>query len=62
MKNILDPLVEAGNTGVEMTCADGWVRRIFPIVAAYVANFPEQCLVTNVQESYCPRGLIRPDQ
>lgn len=61
MEKILEPLIEAGTTGVRMLCADGFQRHVFPLVAAYVADHPEQCLITNVQENYCPRGEVDPD-
>ncbi|KAI0763922.1 hypothetical protein BC629DRAFT_1596851 [Irpex lacteus] len=61
MEKILEPLIEAGTTGVRMLCADGFQRHVFPFVAAYVADHPEQCLITNVQENYCPRGKVDPD-
>lgn len=62
MSKILEPLVEAGRSGVEMLCADGSVRCVFPILAAYIADHPEQCLVVNCQENHCPRGKIDPNK
>ncbi|KIJ46980.1 hypothetical protein M422DRAFT_249261 [Sphaerobolus stellatus SS14] len=44
-----------------MTCADHGIRRTHPTLAAYIEDFPEQCLITCVQEDRCPKCHCAPE-
>ncbi|KAJ3711002.1 hypothetical protein C8R42DRAFT_596503, partial [Lentinula raphanica] len=54
MTHIMAPLKEAGLDGVPMRSGDGIKRRCHPILAAYVGDYPEQCLVTTAYYGDCP--------
>jgi nitrogen fixation-related uncharacterized protein len=62
MRMMLAPLVTAGKDGEKMVCSDGYIRHVYPIVAAYIADYPEQCLVVACKENACPTCLVNPKE
>ncbi|OSX66647.1 hypothetical protein POSPLADRAFT_1133402 [Postia placenta MAD-698-R-SB12] len=62
MHSLLEPLIAAGKQGVRMVCTNGQVRRIYLIVAAYITDHPEQCLMACCKENHCPKCTVKPDQ
>jgi hypothetical protein len=62
MRVVLEPLKEAGKYGMEVVFGDGCVRRVHPILACYVADYPEQCLVTCAKYGTCPKCLVSADE
>ncbi|KAJ3918636.1 hypothetical protein F5877DRAFT_90546 [Lentinula edodes] len=54
MAELTAPLKEAGLEGIIMQSGDGVQRRCHPILAAYVGDYPEQCLVTTCYYGDCP--------
>ncbi|KAG1884783.1 hypothetical protein F4604DRAFT_1977115 [Suillus subluteus] len=57
MHFILEPLKEAGKHGIEVVFGDGYVRRVYPILTCYVADYPEQCLVMCAKYGTCPKCM-----
>lgn len=60
MRTMLQSLKVAGRDGVTMDCADGFVRKMYLILAAYIADYPEQCLVCCCGENSCPGCTCSP--
>ncbi|KAG1730814.1 uncharacterized protein EDB91DRAFT_1239017 [Suillus paluster] len=55
---VMEPLLDAGHRGIKMICADRNICHIFPILVAYIADHPEQCLIACCKENHCPRCVV----
>jgi len=58
MDHVLAPIASYGETGLPMMSSDGVWRRCHPILAIYVADYPEQALVTCTYNGRCPKCLV----
>ena len=54
MQTIIKPLEHAGHEGIILISGDGAMRKCFPILAAYIGDYPEQILVLLVKTGTCP--------
>ncbi|KAF8598354.1 hypothetical protein BDV93DRAFT_561399 [Ceratobasidium sp. AG-I] len=61
MEELLAPLVEASKVGVEVLCSDRGMRCIYLLLAAYIADYPEQCKIACTKQTYCPLCTVTPD-
>ena len=52
---ILGALEEPAKNGLAVLCADGRTRHAFPRIASFLADYPEQCTITMVNNGWCPR-------
>jgi hypothetical protein len=59
MHSIMEPLETTGREGVEMWCADGYLRHVYPLLAAFVSDWPEQNDIACTVHSGCPICLKR---
>ncbi|KAI0276820.1 hypothetical protein BC826DRAFT_876678, partial [Russula brevipes] len=62
MHRILQPMEESGRRGIDVVCGDGVVRSVYPILASYIADYPEQCLVACCKENRCPLCPVQPKE
>ena len=58
---IFAPLQDAALEGVPIDCADGKVRKCFPILAAWIADHMENVVLHGVKSNACPTCEISPD-
>ncbi|KAF8596344.1 hypothetical protein BDV93DRAFT_422196, partial [Ceratobasidium sp. AG-I] len=54
METMLEPLKVASEEGVEMWCPDGRQRCVYPRIATYLADWPEQNLMACTSIGSCP--------
>ncbi|QRV96337.1 hypothetical protein RhiJN_24355 [Ceratobasidium sp. AG-Ba] len=57
---LLEPLAKGCETGVEMEFHDGGIRRVYLVLTAYIADFPEQCKVACTKTTHCPTCTVKP--
>ena len=57
LNKIFEPLKTASSDGLLAWCSDGYLRHIYPIIAAWVADWPEQNDIACTVRNGCPKCL-----
>ena len=52
---LFEPLQNAALKGVNIDCADGKVRRCFPILSAWIADHMENVALHGIKSNVCPK-------
>lgn len=52
---ILDPLREAMTRPVIRRCPDGHLRKVIYDLVAFIADYPEQVMLTGIVQGWCPK-------
>lgn len=59
MALILEPLKAAARDGIEIKCADGGIRLVYPMMAAHLGDWPEHATAGSTHRSRCPVCVVR---
>ncbi|KZT55856.1 hypothetical protein CALCODRAFT_417254, partial [Calocera cornea HHB12733] len=54
VSHLLKETIGPGREGMVLMSSDGVSRLCFPVLAGWIADYPEQCLVTCTQYLRCP--------
>ena len=55
LRRLVSPLIKVGVEGLAMSDGMGTMRRVHPILAVFVGDYPEQVLVTGIKSTECPK-------
>lgn len=58
LRDILEPLKDSAERGINLASGDGIIRRCHPILACYCGDYPEQVLIAGVSTGDCPKCTI----
>ena len=61
LRLIFSPLQDVALEGVSIDCADGKIRRCFPILSAWVADHMENVALHGIKSNACPKCEVPPD-
>ena len=62
LEQLLEPLRHPGENGIDLPCADGKLRRCYPVLAAWIADHEEHVTLHNLARNSCPKCEVPPDQ
>ncbi|KAH8918181.1 hypothetical protein BT69DRAFT_1338409 [Atractiella rhizophila] len=54
LQHIFRELAALSNEGMFVQCADGFYRQVYPFLATWIADYPEQALLAGVLRGRCP--------